>query len=121
MKQIEYSEYNDIKEIIERGNVESSYEDLMKKENHVLDTVNQVIKYYRDKDIYDGEFIHNNLVAIASRLGSTWKDIIEEIVLVKSVNDIYYMFTKEDRPIYIGLTFIVIALILFLLDSSGKW
>jgi hypothetical protein len=121
MKQIAYSEYNNIKEIIERGNVESSYEDLIKKEEKVLDTVNEVVKYYRDKDLYDGEFVHNNIIAIVTKLGRTWKNIIEEIVLIKTINDIYIIITKEDRPIYVGITFILMALFLFLIESSGKW
>jgi hypothetical protein len=121
MKQIAYSEYNDIKEIIKRGNLENSYEDLMKKEEKVLDTVNEVVKYYRDKDLYDGEFIHNNIVTIITKLGKTWKNIIEEVVLIKTINDIHNIIVKEDRPIYVGITFILIALFLFLIEISGKW
>ena len=51
-KPIVYSEYKDILDIANRINVEDSYQDLMKKEDKVLDTVNNVVKYYSAYKIF---------------------------------------------------------------------
>ena len=48
---LEYSEYKSLMDILDRSNTENSYQDLMKKEEKVLDTVNNVIKHYKDTDI----------------------------------------------------------------------
>jgi hypothetical protein len=121
MKNITYSEYNEIKDILQRSNVENSYELLMKKEEKVLDTVNQVVKYYKDQDIRENEFVNQNVYTIISKLGETWKDILEDAFLVKSASDFYYLFIKEDRIIYIGISMVIVALFLFLIESSSKW
>lgn len=121
MKNITYSEYNEIKDILQKSNVENSYQQLMQKEDKVLDTVNQVVKYYRDQDIKEKEFVHQNVYSILSKLSETWKEILEEIVVIRSPSDLYHVFTKEDRVIYVGITMVIIALFLFLIESSSKW
>lgn len=118
-KPIEYGEYKEILDIAQRTNVEDSYQDLMKKEDKVLDTVNQVVKYHRDEDIKSQEFVHQNMKTIVARFFDVWKDIIDEWTVVgkprRSITDI---FTEGDRPIYVGISLMILALILFFIESS---
>lgn len=121
MKPIIYSEYKDILDITKRGNVEDSYQDLMSKEEQVLTTVNNVVKYYREEDIKDGEFINQSLSTIVSRFFDIWKDIIDDVFMSnKTKKPLLSILTQEDRPIYLGITTVIIAVFLIFIESS-KW
>lgn len=121
MKPIEYGEVKDILEIATRKNVENSYQDLMAKETTVLETVNDVVKYYRDKDMKDGEFINQSLSVIAERFVQVWVEIINGIASASSFRDVVEVFGKKDHPIFVGITMVIVALFLFLIESSSKW
>lgn len=120
-KPIEYGEYKEILDIVQRTNVEDSYQDLMGKETKVLDTVNRVVKFYRDEDIKNIEFINHDMNTIFTRFFHVWKEIIDDYTTVsgpnKSITDI---FMSDDRPIYVGISLMIIALIIFFIESS-KW
>lgn len=120
MRPIEYAEYKEVLNVLNRTNVEDSYQDLMKKEENTLKTVNNVIKYYRDKDIQDGEFIYQNINTILTRFLDVWNDILNDLVSAKGVQGYKNAVFKEDRIIYIGISLVIIGFILFLLESS-KW
>jgi hypothetical protein len=120
MKPIDYGEYKAILDATQRVNVEDTYQDLMQKEDDVLKTVNEVVRYHRDTDIKEGEFIYQGVNSIVRRFLDVWGEMIEGITNAKSLNDVISMLGKKDHPIYIGMTLIVIALFLFLIESS-KW
>lgn len=118
-KQIVYGEYKDILDIVNRNNVEDSYQELMQKEGKVLDTVNNVVKYYRDEDIKNGEFINQGISTILTRFFDVWKEIIDDFTSnKKNKNSFIEIVSIDDRPIYIGITLIIIALFLFFIESS---
>jgi hypothetical protein len=121
MKAIEYGEYKEVLDVVQRENVEDAYQDLMKKENDVLTTVNNVVKYYRDKDISDGEFVNQSISSISERLVGVWFEVITDIASATSLHDVITTLTKNDHPIYLGITLVVIALFLFLIESSSTW
>lgn len=121
MKPIEYGEVKEILDIANRQDVDNSYVDLMQKEEKVLQTVSDVVKYYRDKDIKDGEFINQSLGIIAERFVQVWIEIINGIATASSISDILKVIGTKDHPIYIGISMIVIALFLILIESSSKW
>lgn len=121
MKPIEYGAVKEILDIASRKDVDNSYQDLMNKEEKVLDAVSDVVKYYRDKDIKDGEFINQSLSIIAERFVEVWVEIINGIASASSLNDIIRVIGAKDHPIYIGITMVIIALFLFLIESSSTW
>jgi hypothetical protein len=121
MKPIEYGEVKEILEIANRKNVDNTYEDLMSKESKVLETVSDVVKYYRDKDIKDGEFINQSISIIMERFVEVWVEIINGVASASSIKDILRVMGDKDHPMYIGITMVVIALFLFLIESSSKW
>jgi hypothetical protein len=121
MKPIEYGEVKEILEIASRKDVGNSYQDLMNKEAKVLDTVSDVVKYYRDKDIKDGEFINQSLSIIAERFVGVWVEIVNGIASAASMSDMLQVIGAKDHPIYIGITMVIAALFLFLIESSSKW
>ncbi len=121
MKPIEYGEVKEILEIANRKNVDDSYQELMSKEGKVLETVSDVVKYYRDKDIKDGEFINQSISIIMERFVEVWIEIINGVASASSIHEILRDMGDKDNPIYIGITIEVIALFLFLIESSSKW
>ncbi len=121
MKPIEYGEVKEILEIANRKNVDDSYQELMSKEGKVLETVSDVVKYYRDKDIKDGEFINQSISIIMERFVEVWIEIINGVASASSIHEILRVMGDKDHPIYIGITMVVIALFLFLIESSSKW
>jgi hypothetical protein len=116
-KPVVYSEYKDILDIASSNNVENTYEELMKKESKVLDTVNNVVKYYRDEDIKNGEFINQGIASIITRYFDVYTEIINDFTNPKK-KSLMQIVNKDDRPIYIGLTLIIIALFLFFIENS---
>lgn len=118
MKPIEYSEYKEVLDVLKRDDVESSYQDLMKHEEKTLDTVNNVIKYYRDAELADSQLINQSLHSIFMRFFEVWNQILEDMSKVKTPNDIIDVFLKSDRIIFIGIALILIALFLIFTQSS---
>jgi hypothetical protein len=121
MKPIEYGEVKEILEITNRKNVDNSYQDLMEKEETVLNTVNDVVRYYKDKDIKDAEFINQSISIILERFVEVWIAVINGIASASSLWDVLKVMSDKDHPIYIGITMIILALFLFLVESSSKW
>lgn len=121
MKPIEYGEVKEILEITKRKNVDDSYQDLMEKEETVLNTVNDVVRYYKDKDIKDAEFINQSISIILERFVEVWIAVINGIASASSLWDVLKVMSDKDHPIYIGITMIILALFLFLVESSSKW
>lgn len=121
MKPIEYGEVQEILEIATRKDVDNSYQDLIEKEETVLHTVNDVVKYYRDKDVKDSEFINQSISVILARFVEVWVEIINGIASASSLRDLINVISEKDHPIYIGITMVILALFLFLIESSSKW
>jgi hypothetical protein len=121
MKPIEYGEVQEILEIATRKDVDNSYQDLIEKEEKVLHTVNDVVKYYRDKDVKDSEFINQSISVILARFVEVWVEIINGIASASSLRDLINVMSEKDHPIYIGITMVILALFLFLIESSSKW
>lgn len=119
-KPIEYSEYKEVLDVLKRDDVESSYEDLMKHETKTLETVNNVIKYYRDAELKDSQLINQSLHTIFMRFFDVWNEILEDLMKVKSPSDFVSAFVKSDRIIFIGVSMVLIALFLIFIQSSKQ-
>ncbi len=120
MRPIDYSEYKEVLDVLKRDDVENSYQDLMQHETKTLDTVNNVIKYYRDVELADGQLINQSIHTIFMRYFEVWNQILEDLVAVRNPKDLFTTFTKGDRLIFIGITFIIISLFLILTQSSKQ-
>lgn len=105
---LEYSEYQDLVDILSRSNVENSYQDLMKKEDKVLDTVNSVVKYYKENK-HDQYFFNRKVIEIVLGFFDEWSKIIQEIINGKFTLS---SILSINRTIYVGMMIIILALIL---------
>jgi hypothetical protein len=117
---IQYSEYQSVVDLLNKSDQDSVYQDLMKKEDKTLDTINKVIKYYKDNDYKNKQFINMNFWEVILRFGDIWTEIYNDISNTKKYDvSLLSIFLKEDRPIYIGVVLIVISIfIMFIILSD---
>lgn len=120
MRPIEYSEYKEVLDVLKRDDVENSYQDLMKHETKTLETVNNVVKYYRDIELADGQLINQSVHTVFMRFFEVWNQILEDLMKVKSLTDFVAIFTKEDRLIFVGITLILFSTFLIFIQSSKQ-
>lgn len=114
---IEYSDYNSLISILDKSNQDSTYQDLMSKEIKVLDTVNNVVNYYKDVDIKQNEFINKPISQIVYTFFSIWIDMYNELINGKNIMKILFI---NDRLIYIGITCIIISIFLYYIQISSS-
>lgn len=115
---LEYSEYKDIMSILERSNNDNTYSDLMKKETSVLDTINTVVKEYKDRNISSNEFISRS---ISMNITLFWQDmnlLSKELFDIENITDVPNVLLKGERIIYFGFICIFVSIILFFIESS---
>jgi hypothetical protein len=117
---IQYSEYQSVVDLLNKSDQDSVYQDLMKKEDKTLDTINKVIKYYKDNDYKNKQFINMNFWEVILRFGDIWTEIYNDVSNTKKYDiSLLSIFLKEDRPIYIGVVLIVISIfIMFIILSD---
>ncbi len=117
---IEYSEYKSLVDILEKSeNHENTYQEVMTKEPKVLDTINNVVNYYRDVDIKEKQFVNMNISYIVYRFFNVWSEIFKELVNTDPKKlDFLEIFTKDDRLIYIGVMLILISVFMYYVDIT---
>jgi hypothetical protein len=119
---IEYSEYKSLVDILKESNQDNTYQDVMKKEEKVLDTINSVVKYYKDTDVKEQQFVNQPMQYVLFRFGNVWLDIYNDIInqRVDTLQKMFRIFTKDDRLVYIGLMCIVISVLLYFVDNTSN-
>lgn len=91
----------------------NAYEDLLKVEKNVLDTINRVAEY-EEKKKENYSFYEKSIYDIITIFANTWVNIFNEIFVEKQYRTLKEIIFKNDRKIYVGLMFIIIAFFLFL-------
>jgi hypothetical protein len=114
---LEYSDYKSLIDTLEQSNQDNTYQILMNKEDKVLDTMNRVIKYYKDEDAKEKEFINYTISQVVYKFFNVWIEIFNEIIN-KNGSNIIEILIKDDRLIYIGVMFIFISIILYYVEIS---
>ena len=113
---IQYAEYEELVDILARSDTDNSYEDLMKKESKVLDTVNAVVKHHQQKKAESKSFTHMHFVDLAYHFISDMNAMFKELVSV-STNEpekIIPILTDGNRLIYWGILLVFISFMLAL-------
>lgn len=118
MAPIEYSEYKSLVDILEASSNDnaSTYEDLMKKEKNVLDTVNHVVNHIKESDTKKGLVTEKSLSGVAQHMFVMWPVVFNELALAKKPEDFVACVTNDGRSVYIGITLMLVAFFLFVLS-----
>ena len=102
------------------------YDELKNKEQKYYDTINRVVDYKtkeHDKNIY---FEYTTIKDIVINIFLTLNAIVKELISFNyetfSYNDFIQIFNKGHRIIYLGITTIMIAFFMLLIEisDSGK-
>lgn len=114
---ISYSEYSSLVDILEKSN-DQTYEELMKKEKNVLSTVNNVVNHINSRDAKSDQFINSSISDTAMNFFLFWPNLFNDLGKSKTYPEVLDSITKDHRIIYIGMSFIVCAFLMFLVESS---
>lgn len=114
---LDYSEYKSFVETLEQSNHENTYEEVMRKEEKVLDTMNRVIRYHRDIDLKDKQFMNLPVAVAVQRFFMVLNDIFSELVNGK-YDSLSGVFTKGDRLIYIGALLILLSIFIYYVEIT---
>jgi hypothetical protein len=135
---LEYTEYQSVLNLLnessdtsytsDKGNTygmqDNVYQELMKKEGKTLDTINNVIKYYKDNDYKNKEFVTMNFWEVLIRFNDIWLEMWDDVTstaITGNINDTISfgsIIMKNDRPIYIGILIIIISIFMWFVIIS---
>jgi hypothetical protein len=111
---LEYSEYKKLVDILEKSvDYGGTYQELMNKEEKVLDTINKVIKVYKDDDVRKlkyKSFVDYSIHEATFKFFNVWIEMFNEIV---AQENILHVLQKEDRLVYIGLMMILLSVCIY--------
>lgn len=113
MNKLEYSDYKSLINTLEQSNHDNTYQEMIGKEEKVLDTMNNVIKYYRDADVKEYEFINLSITQAVYRFFNIWIEIFNELIDRKNSEKIQTILMKDDRLVYIGIMLIIISICIY--------
>lgn len=116
---ISYSEYQSFIDTLAKSD-EQTYEELMSKEKEVLNTVNNVVNTIKSRDSNASQFENMSVSYVAQKLFIIWPEILKDLMLAKTPDQFWLALSKEDRIIYVGISLIILALFIFLIESSSK-
>jgi hypothetical protein len=119
--------YNDFLKIIQNKydkvnlNADSIYDELVKKENTILKTINRVIDFEKNKE-NKKKFLHLSLSKIYKNIFFNLNKILEELLKTNkiTIKQLKKIFLKEKRIIYLGILLIIIAIYLALIELSDS-
>lgn len=119
--------YNDFLKVIQNKynnvnlNADSIYDELVKKENNILKTINRVIDFEKDKE-NKKKFLNLPLSKIYKNIFHNLNKILEELLKTKNLTTKKFkkIILKEKRIIYLGILLIIIAIYLSLIELSDS-
>ena len=117
-------EINDLDKIMNNkysDGINSLYEQILSKEKNVRKTIDKVVKLKEDEKLNElstNTSIENIFIRIFKMLNSVLKEINESEEL--TYNEFKKIIKKENRIIYIGIFFIIIAVSLLLIEISDN-
>lgn len=121
----DYQKIIDAMSVIDKAKSKDSeasfYQEVMQKEDKVLDTLNRIADSKRIVDNKQTFFYNQSLVDIIAKFANTWLNIYTEIVVERQIThpkDIVNIFFEGDRKIYVGIMIVLISLFLFFIEIS---
>lgn len=95
---------------------EDAYQQLMAKEQRVLDTVNRVVDDRLRVEGAERTFFDLSLHEIVVRMMAVARGIMDDLIVSKNLSDVMNAFSRDDRTVYVGLALILATVIILSLD-----
>jgi hypothetical protein len=123
-----FAEYQKISNMISNKNgsftKEDIYNELMKKEQNVLNTVNRVAEQQTRLGALSDSYLKMDVDTLIQKFFETWSHITHEIILMAtnqrsfSLKSVILLFTEGERMFYVGVMLVMLSFILFLINIS---
>jgi hypothetical protein len=103
---------------------ENDYENIMiSRQYNKLYQISQDENKRKRKDFDNKKFYNLSFSQLGTNLSVTCMDILNEFVVYtkdedQDVNDLFIIFTKGGRLIYVGLILIILSILLYFVDIS---
>jgi hypothetical protein len=114
----EFMEYNDFNKLLQSSKPQHLYEELINKEERLLQTLNRVVDYSNRKELEAKEFLHTPVKDVAKGFMASMLELFEGLFKVKTPEQLVALFIDADRIIYFGIFIIVFSVILFFLNIA---
>lgn len=111
-------EYNKLVTLLKSTNTEDIYEELLKKEDKVLDTVNRVVNYSNAEEVRQTEFENMSMNELTHNMFWTLQKIGREAWDIKTIQDVYRVMFTGERKFYLGVVVVMVSLFLFFVIIS---
>jgi ferritin len=115
----EYIEYTKLIDLLNKSDPTEIYEELIKKEDKVLDTINRVVNVSNEKDTKSKEFLNLSFNDIIHKFFWNISLIFSEITHIQTIQDIPKVLFKNDRKIYVGLLLVLLSIFIFFIVISS--
>ena len=93
------------------------YQELMNKEDKIIDLMEDIHKYKVEKENKHDFLLTSPLHVIIYKLFNTINDIGNELRNINDINQIIDIFLKKNRLVYTGIIIVILAIIMLLLVS----
>lgn len=114
-----FMDYNEFKNLLDKSEPTHLYEELIKKEERVLQTVNRVVDYSNRKELQAKEFMNVPIGQAPWKFLATMLDILNDLIKARDVGQAARAMFKEDRIIHVGIMVVITSLFLFFVESSN--
>jgi len=114
----EFMEYNDFNKLLQSSKPQHLYEELINKEEKLLQTLNRIVDYSNRKELESKEFLHTPVKDVAKGFMASMLELFEQMFKVKTTHQLFSLLIEADRIIYFGILIIIISVILFFLDIA---
>lgn len=88
------------------------YQALMNKEEKVLDLINDIYKQKQESKQESESILTAPLHVTIGKTLNIITNVYDELSSASTTNDVIDSLTKEERPMYIGIVFVILAIIL---------
>jgi hypothetical protein len=112
-----YKEYNKLLDTNAMSK-DDIYTELMKKEDKVLDVMKRISETENAKKSEAVLFYNKPVIDVIATFINTWRTVFHELVVEDGWKTPYKLFWDDDRKIYVGMMIIIIALVLFFIETS---
>lgn len=114
-----YTDYKDfVNTVNDSSQKDDVYNELMQRENNVLNTINRVAENELNKKINSSIFYEKSIIEIAALFSNTWANIFTELINEDMYKNPMQVFWHGDRKIHVGLMIVFISIFLFFIQIS---
>lgn len=109
-------DYTDLLKLVtqDEASQQDVYTELLARESKVLDVVSRIATQSRLEDSIKRSVMKMSIPDLVTKFSHAWMQIFRELIVVeKQAYTILDVILKDDRKIYVGMMFIVLAFFAF--------